>query len=235
MRRVILLINAIVLISSLRLQQDVTPPVTPPPLTPPPTNPPAPPTNPPATTIPLPSNITIPANITITVSSNATAPASPGVPLISPATNLGNMTNMTNMTNNMTNNMTHVDQFGQIDLPFGKILVDPFGYSLYAFDRDRNNQSRCYGPCASRFPPVLVKDLNDLKFDSSLNQKLFGMVDRMDGMHQLTFNNFPLYYYSKDTVPGDFFADGSLQFGDYWWILDSNGNKLTDVSFLLIN
>src|SRR4051795_2998272 len=37
---------------------------------------------------------------------------------------------------------------------FGRILVDRHGKSLYLFTKDRRGPSRCYGACASAWPPL---------------------------------------------------------------------------------
>lgn len=81
-----------------------------------------------------------------------------------------------------------------------KILVDASGYPLYTYSND-NDTSNCHGPCASRWPPLIVDGDFDLKAFPPLNKTDFTLIPRRDGFTQLSFNNAPLYYSTKDKNP----------------------------------
>lgn len=81
-----------------------------------------------------------------------------------------------------------------------KILVDASGYPLYTYSND-NGTSNCHGPCASRWPPLIVDGDFDLKAFPPLNKTDFTLIPRRDGFTQLSFNNAPLYYSTKDKNP----------------------------------
>lgn len=81
-----------------------------------------------------------------------------------------------------------------------KILVDASGYPLYTYSNDKGT-SNCHGPCASRWPPLIVDGNFDLKALPPLNKKDFTLIPRRDGFTQLSFKNAPLYYSTKDKIP----------------------------------
>ena len=81
-----------------------------------------------------------------------------------------------------------------------KILVDASGYPLYTYSND-NGTSNCHGPCASRWPPLIVDGDFDLKAFPPLNKTDFTLIPRRDGFTQLSFNNAPLYYSTNDKNP----------------------------------
>ncbi len=87
----------------------------------------------------------------------------------------------------------------------GLYLVDSKGRTLYFFAKDYNGSSSCYGQCAQHWPAFYT---SSLKVSPGLNPKDFGVITRMDGMKQLTYKGWPLYYYAGDYKPGDINGDG---------------------------
>ena len=81
-----------------------------------------------------------------------------------------------------------------------KILVDASGYPLYTYSSD-NSTSSCYGPCASRWPPLILNGDFDFEALPPLNSSAFSLIKRKDGFDQLSFKNAPLYYSIKDRSP----------------------------------
>ena len=81
-----------------------------------------------------------------------------------------------------------------------KILVDASGYPLYTYSSD-NSTSSCYGPCASRWPPLILNGDFDFEALPPLNSSDFSVIKRKDGFDQLSFKNAPLYYSIKDRSP----------------------------------
>lgn len=84
-------------------------------------------------------------------------------------------------------------------------LVGPNGMTLYTFDRDAAGagKSACNGPCAKNWPPLLA--------GSDTPTGDFTVVERDDGARQLAYKGKPLYYWVKDTQPGDRTGDGVNQ------------------------
>ena len=85
------------------------------------------------------------------------------------------------------------------------VLVGPNGMTLYTFDRDTtgSGKSVCNGPCATNWPP--------LKAEGQAAGGDYGVVTRDDGSQQLAYKGKPLYYWVKDTKPGDKTGDGVNQ------------------------
>ena len=82
-------------------------------------------------------------------------------------------------------------------------LVGPNGMTLYTFDKDPADGSKsvCNGQCAANWPPLAAPA--DAKSAGS-----YGVVKRDDGAHQWAYKGKPLYYWVKDTKPGDRTGDG---------------------------
>ena len=82
------------------------------------------------------------------------------------------------------------------------VLVGPNGHTLYVFDNDQADcgKSACNGACATNWPPLLAT--------TAPSGDGYSMVQRDDGMGQVASKGKPLYYWAKDTKPGDRTGDG---------------------------
>jgi len=82
-------------------------------------------------------------------------------------------------------------------------FVGANGMTLYTFDRDAagSGKSVCNGPCATNWPPLMADDAAKAGGDWSV-------VTRDDGKKQWAFKGKPLYFWAKDTKPGDKTGDG---------------------------
>src|SRR6266567_6309679 len=79
---------------------------------------------------------------------------------------------------------------------YGKALFGPSGKVLYVFGADRGSTSRCYGVCATAWPPLLTRAAP--LAGPGVEAKLLGTTKRKNGTLQVTYNGHPLYYYSAD-------------------------------------
>jgi predicted lipoprotein with Yx(FWY)xxD motif len=88
------------------------------------------------------------------------------------------------------------------------VLVGSNQMTLYTFDRDvaASGKSVCNGPCAKNWPPLMAaadaKDAGD-----------WMVIARDDGAKQWAFKGKPLYFWVKDSKPGDKTGDG---FNNVW-------------------
>src|SRR2546428_12077006 len=63
--------------------------------------------------------------------------------------------------------------------PLGQILVDGSGRTLYLFEAGRADLSRCYGDCASVWPPLIARGTPAGAVGS--NQSVLTAAPRQDG------------------------------------------------------
>ena len=90
----------------------------------------------------------------------------------------------------------------------GIYLTDAKGRTLYLFTKDTTDTSTCYGPCAALWPPYGPTPTGNGTINLPALPAAAGVIRRTDGTSQFTWNGMPLYYYSKDTAPGDTFGQG---------------------------
>ncbi|MEZ5608425.1 MAG: hypothetical protein R3E52_15250 [Burkholderiaceae bacterium] len=86
-------------------------------------------------------------------------------------------------------------------------LVGPNGMTLYTFDKDMagSGKSACTGSCATNWPPLTAA--------MAPSGAGYGLIERDDGAKQVTYKGKPLYYWSKDSKPGDRGGNGKI---DLW-------------------
>jgi predicted lipoprotein with Yx(FWY)xxD motif len=106
----------------------------------------------------------------------------------------------------------------------GMVLSDGKGMTLYAFTPDKGGVSTCYDECEAAWPP-LVSDKASV--GSGLSADKLGTTKRKDGKTQVTYNNWPLYYFASDTKPGD--VKGQNVKG-IWFVLGSDGKLVKNAA-----
>lgn len=88
------------------------------------------------------------------------------------------------------------------------MLVGPNQMTLYVFDRDAvgSGKSVCNGGCATNWPPLMApagaKPIGD-----------WSVITRDDGTTQWAYKGRPLYFWAKDSRPGDATGEGV---GNVW-------------------
>lgn len=92
----------------------------------------------------------------------------------------------------------------------GGMLVGPNGMTLYTFDKDAagSGKSACTGPCASNWPPLAAAAGDAANGDYSI-------ITREDGSRQWAVKGKPVYFWAKDSKPGDKTGDG---FNKVWHV-----------------
>ena len=105
---------------------------------------------------------------------------------------------------------------------FGEILVDQDGFTLYLFQQDTQggDSSACTDACAVTWPPL---ENGDIGFGDGTDPDLFGTIERADGITQVTYNGWPLYYFSGDVQAGDTNGQG---IGGNWWVVSPDGEPV---------
>lgn len=104
--------------------------------------------------------------------------------------------------------------FVRQDPALGSILTDPKGMTLYMFTKDTTpGKSTCYDKCAQAWPPLTASE--PLGLPDHVEGKLT-TITRTDGTTQVAYNDIPLYYFAKDTKPGDTKGQGV---GGVWFVV----------------
>ena len=104
---------------------------------------------------------------------------------------------------------------------YGRVLFDGRGYVLYAFTRDANRRSACYGACAKAWPVYYPK--GTLRAGTGIKGSLLGTTKRRDGRRQITYAGRPLYYYVGDTKAGQIRCQNVAEFGGTWLVVRPSG------------
>lgn len=85
------------------------------------------------------------------------------------------------------------------------MLVGYNNMTLYTFDKDTagSGKSACNGPCAANWPPLMADSTQVVSGN-------YSVITREDGKKQIAYKGMPLYFWAKDTKPGDKTGDGFL-------------------------
>lgn len=105
------------------------------------------------------------------------------------------------------------------DNALGTILVDGEGNTLYLFIPDGQGDSTCYDSCEATWPSLT----GDFSAGDGVDAALIGSTIRADGTEQITYNDWPLYYFTGDAAPGDANGQG---LNDVWFVISPVGEAV---------
>ena len=107
---------------------------------------------------------------------------------------------------------------------YGRILVDGRGFALYLFTHDKGKKPRCYGACATAWPPFLTKGAP--RYGKGTKRGRLGTTRRRGGKRQVTYGGHPLYYYEGDKQPKQVLCQAVQEFGGYWYVVAPSGRAI---------
>ena len=99
------------------------------------------------------------------------------------------------------------------------LLTNDKGFTLYTFVPDTATASKCYGSCATYWPPVKGPATAGTGVTGTL-----GTITRTDGTKQVTWNGHPLYTYVGDTAPGQDKGNNLNLSGGVWHVVTLSGS-----------
>jgi predicted lipoprotein with Yx(FWY)xxD motif len=99
----------------------------------------------------------------------------------------------------------------------GDILVDGDGRTLYAFTKDKGDQSACSGGCATNWPALT----GPATAGTGVQASLLSTSMQANGKSQVTYGGKPLYYFAGDKAPGDTKGQG---LNGVWWVVKGDGS-----------
>jgi predicted lipoprotein with Yx(FWY)xxD motif len=108
---------------------------------------------------------------------------------------------------------------------YGTVLVDGECRALYMFESDSDGEPTCVDDCAAAWPPLFVSDDTVPAVADELDPSLFSVVQHPDGP-MLKYGDWPLYYFIRDTGPGQFNGQGVDAFGGLWWLVGPDGTPV---------
>lgn len=108
------------------------------------------------------------------------------------------------------------------DLTLGDYLTDEAGRVVYVFTDDLPNTSTCTGACLESWPPVLTD--GDPIAGNGLDETMLGAIELADGTMQVTYNEWPLYYYVEDVAAGDMYGQAAEL---KWYVMSPMGEAVT--------
>jgi predicted lipoprotein with Yx(FWY)xxD motif len=103
-----------------------------------------------------------------------------------------------------------------VETSAGSALAGENGLTLYIHSQEGTGTIVCTGGCLDNWPPLTgAVDAGDA------DTALLGTITRPDGIEQVTYNGFPLYYFVGDAAEGDATGEG---LNGVWFIADPAGN-----------
>ena len=92
----------------------------------------------------------------------------------------------------------------------GEILVGPTGMTLYTFANDRTDDLVCEDGCSENWPPLVVsrRPVVPPGLEDRVDLVLRGPDEHRPARIQVTYRGRPLYYWSRDSQPGDVKGQG---------------------------
>lgn len=100
------------------------------------------------------------------------------------------------------------------NMSLGPILTDASGRTLYQFLPEKGGKIVCTGACLTAWPSALS---SSAVAGSGVTGRL-ALITRPEGGQQLTYNTWPLYYFSGDTGPDQTKGQGLVGFGGKWLV-----------------
>lgn len=107
------------------------------------------------------------------------------------------------------------------DPNLGQILVGNNGMTVYVFMKDGPNLSNCNAGCMKIWPPLTTQ--GSPKLGTGIDASLVGSATLSDGTKVVTYNQHPLYYFTKDKKAGDVTGENV---GNVWFAVSPTGNPV---------
>jgi predicted lipoprotein with Yx(FWY)xxD motif len=103
-----------------------------------------------------------------------------------------------------------------VETSAGSALAGENGLTLYIHTQEGTGTIVCTEGCLDNWPP-----LTGAVEAGDADAALLGTVTRPDGIEQVTYNGYPLYYFIGDAAEGEATGEG---LNGVWFIADPAGN-----------
>ena len=109
--------------------------------------------------------------------------------------------------------------------PFGAVLVNSSGHTLYVFAPDKAKKVTCVSACASIWPAAKLSSGTKASGSGQVKSSLLGsQIPILGGV--LTYNGWPLYTYVADTAPGAAHGEAINSSGGLWYVISPSGKVI---------
>jgi predicted lipoprotein with Yx(FWY)xxD motif len=103
-----------------------------------------------------------------------------------------------------------------VETTAGSALAGEGGLTLYINSQETDGTIVCTDDCLANWPALEAPvDAGDA------DAALLGTITRDDGIEQVTYNGYPLYYFAGDAAEGEATGEG---LNGVWFIADPAGN-----------
>ncbi|WP_274424964.1 COG4315 family predicted lipoprotein [Chelativorans sp. YIM 93263] len=112
---------------------------------------------------------------------------------------------------------------------YGSYLADGEGRALYLFTTDTQGtgdsdaQVSCEGECLDAWPPVYSE--GEPQAGDQVDAEMIGTLDH-EGQMMVTYNGWPLYYFSQDEGSDEPTGHEIESFGGEWYLVSPAGEQI---------
>jgi predicted lipoprotein with Yx(FWY)xxD motif len=110
--------------------------------------------------------------------------------------------------------------------PYGAVLVNGAGRTLYIFAPDKAKKVTCVSACATIWPPAKLPPGTKATASGQVKSSLLGSDPNPSGGRVVTYNGWPLYTYVTDTAPGVAHGQGINSAGGLWYVISPSGKVI---------
>lgn len=105
---------------------------------------------------------------------------------------------------------------------FGTVLVGTNGHTVYRYTPDKKGgASTCTGTCLKYWAKLTVKTGTKPTASGGATGSMLGTIKAGNGVAQVTYGGYPLYYFSGDKKPGQINGQGSFK---TWYLVNTHGS-----------
>lgn len=109
--------------------------------------------------------------------------------------------------------------------PYTGILANAKHHSFYLLSNESGAKIHCKTSCLSIWPPLLVKtSVTSVSVGAGVAGKI-GFVKRSSTMKQVTFNGYPIYFFSGDSGPNQVNGQGIVSDGGTWYLVRASAKS----------
>lgn len=110
--------------------------------------------------------------------------------------------------------------------PYGAVLVNSAGRTLYVFAPDKAKKVTCLSSCAAIWPPFKLPSGAKASASGQVKASLLSSDPDPSGGRVVTYNGWPLYTYVTDTAPGVAHGEGIKSAGGLWYVMSPSGTVI---------